>query len=653
MTSPEEFTEQPDGTADIKPSASAGGSAVPSPLQTQSASSYQSPELRWIYDTAPIGLAFLSPDCRYLQINQRLTEICGISVADHIGRSVRETVPQAAEQVEKIVQLVLQTGESITGIEVNGQRSDNTNAERVWLTSWHPLKAPEGSVVGINVVAEEITERKRSEAALAAAEQRYRALVRATSSLVWTAAADGQMTDMTEWCAYTGQSVGQLQGWGWLDALYPGDREGTLAVWHYAFSMRSPCETEFRIRRRDGIYLWHQARSVAILKADGSIREWVGICVDIDSRKRAIEQQIEAEDALRRLNENLAQDMLVVADAEGKFLTVNQVWTSTLGWSETDLVGNTSDWLLHPDDLKKTRAELAQLAESNRTLRFENRLRHKEGSFCRLSWTAVSDGGLIYAVARDITELRAAEDELRTSRQELARANRQLTMGAMSASIAHEMNQPLAAIVANGNAGLRWLARATPDLEEARAAFKRIVDDGNRASQVIASVRAMFGKDRGEKTKLDLNELIRKVLAVMHAEIESQRISQQIDLSDGLSHVVGDRVPLQQVLLNLIMNAIEAMAVVADRPRLLSVTSEMHETQHVLIKVGDSGTGIDPNDMGRIFDAFFTTKPNGMGLGLPLCRSIVEAHGGRLWASAAIPHGSIFNVVLPGADAVG
>src|SRR5215470_8152136 len=276
----------------------------PSALQIGVALYDQPPELALVYDTAPIGLAFLTPDCRYLRINQRLTEICGISVADHIGRSVRETVPQVAEQVEKIVQLILQTGDSITGIEVNGQRGDKTNAERVWLTSWHPLKAAEGSILGINVVAEEITERKRSEAALAAAEQRYRALVRATSSLVWTSAADGQMTDVTEWCEYTGQSFGQIQGWGWLDALHPSDREGTLAAWHYAFSMRSPCETEFRIRRRDGIHVWHQARSVAILEADGSIREWVGMCVDIDSRKRAAEQQIEAEEALRRLNEN-------------------------------------------------------------------------------------------------------------------------------------------------------------------------------------------------------------------------------------------------------------------------------------------------------------------------------------------------------------
>jgi C4-dicarboxylate-specific signal transduction histidine kinase len=193
----------------------------------------------------------------------------------------------------------------------------------------------------------------------------------------------------------------------------------------------------------------------------------------------------------------------------------------------------------------------------------------------------------------------------------------------------------LAAIVANGHAGLRGLARATPDIESGRAAFERIVDDGHRAAQVIASVRTIFGKDHGEKTTLDLNELIRKVLTVVHAEMESQRISWRIELSDRFSQVLGDRVPLQQVVLNLIMNAIEAMAVVTDRPRLLSVVSESHDTQHLLIKVQDSGMGIDANDADRIFDAFFTTKPNGMGLGLAICRSIVEAHDGRLWGRNA------------------
>jgi C4-dicarboxylate-specific signal transduction histidine kinase len=226
-------------------------------------------------------------------------------------------------------------------------------------------------------------------------------------------------------------------------------------------------------------------------------------------------------------------------------------------------------------------------------------------------------------------------------------------MGAMTASIAHEINQPLSAIVLNGNAALRFLARPEPDLEAVRGALMPIIEDGHRAGQVIASVRAMFGKDAGERTELDLNALLRQVLAIAHGELESHLVSPQIDLADRLPQILGDRIPLQQVFLNLIMNAVEAMAAVSDRPRVLSVSSESDGTPHVLIKLQDSGAGIDPNEMGRIFEAFYTTKPNGMGMGLAICRSIVEAHGGRLWASAAIPHGSIFHVVLPGATAAG
>jgi PAS domain S-box-containing protein len=635
-----------------------------------SGSHRQPPELRLIYDTAPIGLAFISPDCRYLQINQRLTEICGISVADHIGRSVRETVPQVADQVEKIVARVLSTGEPITDVEVNGQRPDGTNAERFWLTSWHPLRGPEGVIVGINVVAEEITERKRAEAALAASEARFRALIRASSSLVWTTAADGQIVDMPEWRALTGQSVDEVRGWGWLNALHPDDRGRTQVVWQAAVDARSIYETEYRIRQRDGEYAWHQARGVAVLEIDGSVREWVGICVDIQDRKRAAHQQIEAEKALRDLNEtleqrveaearerariwNVSQDLLVVADAEGRLLNVNPAWTATLGWSEADLLGNTAEWLLHPLDREKTHAEFARLSEGLKTLRFENRLRHQRGTFCRFSWTAVPDRGLIYAVARDITELKDAEAALQASQRELARVSRQITMGAMTASIAHEINQPLSAIVLNGNAALRFLSRAEPDLEQVREALMPIVEDGHRASQVIASVRAMFGKDAGERTELDLNDLLRQVLTIAHGELESHLVSLQIDLVDRLPQVLGDRVPLQQVFLNLIMNAVEAMAAVSNRPRVLSASSEIDGTHQVLIKLKDSGVGIDPGDMGRIFDAFFTTKSNGMGMGLAICRSIVEAHGGRLSVSPAIPHGSIFHVALPRADMVG
>jgi PAS domain S-box-containing protein len=624
----------------------------------------QPPELRLIYDTAPIGLAFLTPDCRYLQINQRLTEICGISVADHIGRSVRETVPQVADQVEKIVGLILSAGEPITGIEVNGQRPDGTNAERFWLTSWHPLRGPEGAIVGINVVAEEITERKRAEAAIAASEARFRELADHMSQCAWTADPSGSRNWFNKrWLDYSGTSLEEMRGWGWKTVHHPDHVERVTKGMLQSFERGIAWQDTYPLRGLDGHYRWFLSRALPIRNEVGEVVRWFGTNTDVT-------EQIEAERALRDLNEtleqrveaearerariwNVSQDLLVVANSRGKFLSVNPAWTATLGWPEADLVGNNCEWLLHPDDREKTRAELSRLAEGRRTLRFENRLRHKRGTFRWLSWTAVPDRRLIYAVARDITELKEAEAALQMSQRELALASRQTTMGAMTASIAHEINQPLSAIVLNGNAALRFLLRPEPDLEGVQAGLTSIIEDAHRASQLIASIRAMFGRDGGKRTELDLNDLVRQVLTIAQGELESHLVSVQIDFFHKLPQVMGERVPLQQVFLNLIINAVEAMAAVSNRPRVLSASSEIHGTHHVLIKLKDSGPGIDPNDMGRIFDAFFTTKSKGMGLGLAICRSIVEAHSGRLSASPAIPHGSLFHVILPRADAVG
>jgi PAS domain S-box-containing protein len=621
----------------------------------------QPPELRLIYDTAPIGLAFLTLDCRYAHINRRLTEICGISVADHIGRTVRETVPQVADQVERIVELILRSGEPITGIEVNGQRPDGTNAERFWLTSWHPLRNPDGTIVGINVVAEEITERKRAETALAASEARFRELADNISQCAWTTDPSGSRNWLNKrWYDYTGTTLEETRGWGWRKVHHPDHVERVVTGMLQSFQRGIPWQDTYPLRGRDGGYRWFLSRALPIRNEEGEVDRWFGTDTDVT-------EQIEAEKALRNLNEtleqrvemesrerariwNVSQDLLVVSDTQGRLLSVNPAWTAALGWSEADLVGNTTEWLLHPDDRDKTRAERTRLTEGHKTLRFVNRLRHKNGSFCWLSWTAVPDRGLIYAVARDITELKDAEAALQGSQRELARVSRQTTMGAMTASIAHEINQPLSAICLNGNAALRFLSRPEPDLEEVRAALTHIVEDGHRASQVIASVRAMFGKKRGERTEVDLNDLIRQVLTMAHSELEAHLILPQIDLLDDLPKILGDIVPLQQVFLNLMMNAIEAMATVSNRPRVLSASTELSGTHHVLIKLRDSGAGIDPDDLGRIFDAFFTTKSNGMGMGLAICRSIVEAHGGRLWVSAATPNGSIFHIALPRAD---
>jgi len=228
----------------------------------------------------------------------------------------------------------------------------------------------------------------------------------------------------------------------------------------------------------------------------------------------------------------------------------------------------------------------------------------------------------------------------------LANMNLIATAGELTASIAHEVNQPLGAMVANANAGLRWLAR--PDLDETRAALERIVSDGHRTAEVIGSVRAMFKRDGHERAPIDLNDLIRNVLGFVRAELQTEGIVLQSGLTTPLPLVHGHSGQFQQVILNLVRNAADAMADnVSARARVLRVKSAIQDSDCVLVSVEDSGSGIDPKDIDRIFDSLFTTKSQGMGMGLSICRSIIEAHGGRLWASSRIDHGSVLNIQLP------
>jgi C4-dicarboxylate-specific signal transduction histidine kinase len=254
---------------------------------------------------------------------------------------------------------------------------------------------------------------------------------------------------------------------------------------------------------------------------------------------------------------------------------------------------------------------------------------------------------LVESINRFRSEGAEAQDALWATRLELARVTQLTTMGQMAASIAHEINQPLAAIVANSSAGLRWLGRDPPEVEEARAALKDIADNGHRAGEVIGSIRAMFKKNSHERMLMDLNQLIRDVLAMVDADLRAQRVSVFAELREGLPQVLADRVQIQQVLLNLILNAVEAMRSVSDGERLIKISSDIREISGILVTVEDSGTGIEVNDLERIFDAFFTTKPNGMGMGLSICQSIIESHDGHLWASPGIACGSIFHFALP------
>jgi signal transduction histidine kinase len=240
-----------------------------------------------------------------------------------------------------------------------------------------------------------------------------------------------------------------------------------------------------------------------------------------------------------------------------------------------------------------------------------------------------------------------AENALWATRSELARITQLMTATQMSASIAHEINQPLAAIVANGNAALRWLARAPPDIGEASEALRGVVDNGQRASEVIASLRAMFQKNGHKRTLSDVNSLIQEVLTLVDGDLRAQRVSLVVELHSGVPPVLADRIQLQQVFMNLIVNAIEAMEPVNDHERILTIKSDIQDGAGILITVEDTGLGIEAKNANRIFETFFTTKRSGMGMGLAICKSIIQAHRGRLWASPGPACGSIFHITLP------
>jgi two-component system, LuxR family, sensor kinase FixL len=261
------------------------------------------------------------------------------------------------------------------------------------------------------------------------------------------------------------------------------------------------------------------------------------------------------------------------------------------------------------------------------------------------------DRSSVYAIARDITKLKQAEEQLYTLRSELARVSRQTTIGAMTASITHEIGQPLTSIAANANAGLRWLDAAEPKLAEVRTALSRVVRDIRRIDEVIRSIRTTFGKNTGETKPVNLHALVGEVLALTQHELTSKQILLRNNISADLPSVAGDRVQLQQVLVNLIVNAVEAMREANEGERWLTIESSINGSE-ITINVADTGSGIDAAKIGQIFEPFFTTKSEGMGLGLFICRSIVEANGGKLSISPNPPLGTVFHLTLPTAEIV-
>ena len=359
-----------------------------------------------------------------------------------------------------------------------------------------------------------------------------------------------------------------------------------------------------------------------------------------------------SEERWRKLFESVPVGVNLVGPHR-RYVAANPAFQRMTGYSEAELRGLSPVDITHEDDRAASEAIMAAHAAGEPYEQdVEKRYRRKDGG---ITWVQASAflapfaGGahLLGGVVVDVTERKRAAEALSVAQAELTHAARLTTLGQLTASIAHEINQPLAGISSNGGAGLNWLNRKKPDLAQARDAFSRIVRDSARASDVIRGLRALAKKSGHQLAKLDIDDVIREVLALAAGELRRHRVVLHTDLAAGNRPVLGDRVQLQQVLLNLIMNGVEAMGRGTERTRELMVSSTPAEPGSVLVSVEDTGAGLDPAVAERIFEPFFTTKSEGLGMGLSICRSIVEGHRGRLWASPSAPHGAAIRFTVP------
>jgi hypothetical protein len=493
---------------------------------------------------------------------------------------------------------------------------------------------------------------KRIEAALVQSEDRLRLVIDTIPTLVWRAGPEGNPDLLNQPALdYTGLTLDQAEK-GWPCAFHPDDKAGMLEKWGAIRESGMRGELEARLRRFDGEYRWFLFRAEPLRDALGNIVKWYGSSTDIEDRKRT-------EEILRRSEAYLSEAQRLSHTGSWAFIPATGKHTY---WSEEifRITGfdpargpprfEEFERRVHPDDRARTKEHFRTAIREKADFDHGYRMVHPGGEIRDIHVIGHPvlrpSGDLVEFVGTlmDVTERRRAEEE----RQALAHANRIATMGQLTASIAHEVNQPITTARNNAASALRFLSRIPPDLEEVREALGCVLNDVDRAGDVIAGIRKLIQKapaPRGDR--LDINEAIREVIVLTRGEALKNGVSVRMQLAEGLPIIQGDRVQLQQIVLNLILNAVEAMNSVDDGRRELSISTERRRADEVLVAVRDSGPGIDPEQLERVFDSFYTSKPSGMGLGLAICRSIVDAHEGRLWADANEPKGVVLQFTLP------
>ena len=472
----------------------------------------------------------------------------------------------------------------------------------------------------------------------------------------WTLKPDGTPDFVNQvWLEYSSQSLDFVRSHpeAWMTAVHPDDRErASKSFWEGVRSGNGFAMETRSLRAQDGTYRWHLNQAVPLRDAEGKVLKFVGTTSDIDDQKRA-EEELQRKEAF-------------LADGQRLSLTGSFSWRLDTGefvFSEeacrifefqpdAPVTLERISSRVHPDDIALLSDKMSASRTTGENHDYEIRLRMLDG---RVKYVhAVShgtrhqDGRSEYMGAiQDVTEQRLAEEALSKLRSELAHVARVTSLGALTASIAHEVNQPLTGIVTNAGTCLRRLSADPPNIDGAREAARRAIRDGNRASEIIVRLRTLFSKKEATAESVELNEAAREVIALCSDELQRNHVILRQEFANDIPRITGDRVQLQQVILNLLRNASDAMSGVDDRPRMLVIRTERDEGDCVRLTVQDRGVGITPQDMERLFEAFYTTKSDGMGMGLSVSRSIIECHSGRLWATPNDGPGATFSFSIP------
>lgn len=593
--------------------------------------------------------------------NQHFLEYVGLPLADIAGENFYrlfhpdDTTRLASEWRAIMISKI--------GREVEG-RLRRADGEYRWCSlRQKPRFDSGGDVIKWYGVVLDIEDRKLAEdslretkSALAASEENLRLIINSLPVLVWSARPDGSADFVNQnWLDYAGLPAAEILEWGFLDLYHPDDIPEMVEIWKRDLEHSDHTRLKGRIRGADGTYRWFYFAGRKLIDANGVVR-WFGVNIDIENLQCAEDALRESEAALRESEHKLSLIINTIpamawsCTPDGRLEYWNQNLIDFVGLPFEEIVGFGFYRMFHPDDVERMRESWEEVVTTKKPKPVDARIRRFDGQYrwfnLRQSPLLDTHGNVVrwYGIVVDIEDRKRAEDSLRQSQSQLAHVTRVTTIGELAVSIAHEINQPLMAIVTNAGTCLRWLQEGHTDLEQARLAAGRIVHDGHRAGEIVTSIRSMAQKTPAQIQRTDFSLALRDVLDLLHGELRSRGLGVIAELKAEPIEVLGDRTQLQQVLVNLIMNAAEATS---QRPEaVIKISCNVGQMGDVEVSVSDFGNGIPTDELDRIFEPFYTTKSDGIGMGLSICRSIVEAHGGRIWATANDPCGSTFTFTL-------